>query len=355
MIMEDVKPLNYCRDAIKDLTELERKFSVAAPFSAYAVRNIIRMLKDSVKFILPNCAEFIAPDELRQTHLDLARLPYPVVAFEAPWVKPGPIAQDPLHPIEVSSKRIALCWEIRSDFEPVPGCNRQAFLDLPEGGVFVCSIYWLDAEQRWTLSFGGAFYPYNNTLQKAASMDGLPEGSKLAYESLLRAGRVKKSGKRFDCEPFAVLHEVAVAAEAKLGGRDALNAEILINIGDELSAFINACSILNCANIIVEELPAGAAHLKKFVRGKRVEAPARKEQAAYSYKILQIAEERTRTAEGGAAPATTGIPKRMHLRRGHIRRLEERTIWVRPAVINAGSGSGVVDKDYRLVKSDKVQ
>nr|WP_160174208.1 hypothetical protein [Erwinia amylovora]CDM08050.1 hypothetical protein EAMY692_p10003 [Erwinia amylovora] len=84
---DDVRTLNYCREAIKDLTELAENLTVVAPFSAYSIRSIVQMLKDSQKFILPNCAEFIAPEDIRQTHLDLARLPYPIVALEAPWVK----------------------------------------------------------------------------------------------------------------------------------------------------------------------------------------------------------------------------------------------------------------------------
>ncbi|WP_125366816.1 hypothetical protein [Enterobacter cloacae] len=75
MTNDDIRPLNYCREAIKDLTKLAEDLARVAPYSAYSIRNIIQMLRDSQKFILPNCAEFIAPEDIRQTHLDLARLP----------------------------------------------------------------------------------------------------------------------------------------------------------------------------------------------------------------------------------------------------------------------------------------
>nr|MCF1501516.1 hypothetical protein [Allorhizobium sp. Av2] len=42
---------------------------------------------------------------------------------------------------------------------------------------------------------------------------------------------------------------------------------------------------------------------------------------------------------------------RLHLRRGHLRRLPEKTVWVRAAMIGAASETGTVTKDYRLVKS----
>jgi len=337
MSRDDVKPLNYCRDAIRDLMELERNLAFSAPFSAYAIRNVVQMLKDSVKFILPNCADFIAPEDLRQTHLDLARLPYP-------------LAQDPLKPITASTKRIALCWELSEEFELVPGCNRPAFLNLPEGGVFICSIYWLDNEKRWTLSFGGAFYPYDNTLGSAKRMDDVPEGSLLAMASMIRAGRARKTSNRFACEPFVVLKEIADTALAQLGSREALDAGMMLNNFDEVSAFINACSILNCANVMVDSLPAGTTNQKKFVRGRRVAIADKKDKPAYTYKVLQITEERTRSSHTENRPGGGGGTKKMHLRRGHIRRLEERTVWVRPALINSDSGYGFADKDYKLTK-----
>ncbi|MDT8850241.1 hypothetical protein RN053_07065 [Pantoea dispersa] len=353
MTNDDIRPLNYCLEAIKDLTKLAEDLARVAPYSAYSIRNIIQMLRDSQKFILPNCAEFIAPEDIRQTHLDLARLPYPIVAFEAPWVKHEPVGEDPLHPMMLSTKRIALCWELDRDFEPVPGCNRNEFVSLPDGGVFIVSIYWNDAEQKWFVVSGGCFYPYNNTLKKASAIDDAPESSQQAFESLIRAGRASKSSKGYACEPFVVLKEPADAAMRQLGSEAAYNTDIILNTFDELSAFINACSILNCANVVVDSLQAGAPKQRKFVRGKRVAPQLTKDLPAYSYKVLQIAEERSAPVGNGELSGASVAQRRMHLRRGHIRRLEDRTIWVRAAVINAGSGTGVVDKDYRLVRTPK--
>jgi hypothetical protein len=39
----------------------------------------------------------------------------------------------------------------------------------------------------------------------------------------------------------------------------------------------------------------------------------------------------------------------MHLRRGHLRRLQSKVIWVRPTMVGASSESGFVAKDYALV------
>ncbi|HHK5813141.1 TPA: hypothetical protein ACQVOS_004650, partial [Serratia marcescens] len=87
MTNETVTPLNYTQSAIEDLSTLEQACLWEAPYSAHVLRNVIDLLENSVKFILPNCADFIAPEDIRQTHLDLARLPYPVVTFEISWEK----------------------------------------------------------------------------------------------------------------------------------------------------------------------------------------------------------------------------------------------------------------------------
>lgn len=100
------------------------------------------MLRESVKFLLPNCCDLIDPDELRQAHLDLLRLPYPLVAFEAPWEKgEDGLRQVGEFPQTPATKRIALCWEASPKYEVVPGLN-EILSHFPQGGVFVVPIYW---------------------------------------------------------------------------------------------------------------------------------------------------------------------------------------------------------------------
>lgn len=84
---DTITPLNYTKEAIKDLSFMEKGLRSNAPLTSYIMRKVIDMLDSSVKFILPNCCDIIEPEEYRQTHFDLARLPYPVVTFEIPWFK----------------------------------------------------------------------------------------------------------------------------------------------------------------------------------------------------------------------------------------------------------------------------
>lgn len=135
-----------------------------------------------------------------------------------------------------------------------------------------------------------------------------------------------------------------------LGSRDKLFADIIINSRDELQAFINACSILNCANVIVDTVTPAKTRKAVFVRGKRVKPQELVTKPRFTYKVLQISDEQ-KPGINSSGVNLGSHSKRMHLRRGHIRRLGERLIWVRPAVINPGSIHGTVAKDYQLKKS----
>jgi len=96
--------------------------------------------------------------------------------------------------------------------------------------------------------------------------------------------------------------------------------------------------ILHCTNIETKDNPPPLAlNKKRIARGK---VPL------YSFKTLHIKvpnERHTSTPQGG-----THASPRVHLRRGHIRRLAPgQDIWVQPCVV--GSKHGLVEKDYALV------
>jgi hypothetical protein len=273
-----------------------------------------------------------------------------VVSFEIPWEKDVPLEQYSDMSVLRSTKRIALCWEAVTTLEPVPGINR-VLESFPDGGVFVCSVYWADKENRWQMNYGGMFYPYDNQLNKTTDINQRPSATRLAVESLQKAGLVKKTQlKQFNAEPFIALPEFAEHAEGMIGSRDKLMADIMINTRDELQSFINACSVLNCANVIVDTITPADSKTPQFIRGKRVKAPEPTIKPRFTYKILQISDEQRAHSTGKGISAVSHT-KRMHLRRGHIRRWGERLIWIRPSVVNPGSVEGIVTKDYQLKKS----
>ncbi|MEI3776144.1 hypothetical protein [Pectobacterium brasiliense] len=343
MTIQSIKALNYTPEAIEDLKFAERRLRVSAPVASYIMRQVIDMLDNSVKFILPNCCDILEPEEYRQAHLDLARLPYPVVTFEIPWVKDSVVPHLKSFSESLSTKRIALCWESKTGFEPIPDCNK--VLDYhPEGGVFILPISWADVSKQWILGTGYVFFPYENTMSKATYDDLLP-ASKIAMEELRDSGFLKPNAQQFSAEPFITCSEFADELIKQAGGRERLYAQLFFDTRDEIQAFIQACSVLNCENI--QTVTLSKKPTKKFVNGRRIKPQSQKDRPAYTYKILQLTDEKT-SSDSMKMGIKGGGTKRMHLRRGHIRRRNDKLLWIRPTMVNANSGQGFVDKDYSL-------
>lgn len=179
---DTITPLNYTKEAIKDLSLMEKGLRLNAPLTSYIMHQVIDMLDSSVKFILTNCCDLIEPEEYRQTHFDLARLPYPVVTFEILWFKNNVETKIGNFNISLSSKIIAQCWEARKDFEPIPGCNSilNTYID---GGVFILPVSWSDDSKMRILDVGGIFCPYNSKLTKYEPDTTLP-ASRLVINTL---------------------------------------------------------------------------------------------------------------------------------------------------------------------------
>lgn len=106
-----------------------------------------------------------------------------------------------------------------------------------------------------------------------------------------------------------------------------------------LLLMIEAIKIINCSNIIIHDnKPKAGVNKKRIIKGKP---------PLYTYKTLHIdtSEKETTKGPGGGTHASP----RVHLRRGHIRKLPSgKTIWVQPCVVGKNT-DGIVDKDYSLV------
>lgn len=334
---DQIQPLNYSAHAIEDLLRTAADWQdMGVVRSARALRAVIELLRRSVKFILPNCCNLVDPGDLRQTHLDLLRLPYPCVAFEAPWEKEeeGPKSVGEFEQAK-ANKRIALCWASDPEVELLPGLNSILHL-FPEGGVFVLPIFWGPDAKKWSVPLGGGFVPYENTVQRLTLDESMP-ATRIANQALIDAGQVKESALQFRGEPFVLLPEFFEAALDSYGSREKAVAQIILDVHDEVMVLVQACSVLNCANVTTADIPPAAAiNKKRQASGK---------QPFFTYKVLQVADERRDAGAGNGG--AHGAP-RMHLRRGHLRRLESKTIWVRPTTVNAGSKLGIVAKDYAL-------
>lgn len=176
--------------------------------------------------------------------------------------------------------------------------------------------------------------PYDNEVFRSGERE-ISNASRLSYESRREAGLLFKQTKHFRGYPFAIFEGFLPSPTSNSGKRDELLATIMNDTNDEIVMLVQTCAVLNCANVQTTEIaPPAALNKTRAAKGK---APF------FSYKVLTLTDPRSsiRSAE---ADGTHASP-RTHLRRGHIRRLSERTVWIRPALVG---NHGSIRKDYRL-------
>lgn len=140
--------------------------------------------------------------------------------------------------------------------------------------------------------------------------------------------------------------EVAVSGESSIYFNAPFTAEeasvrkevIADESGDELGVMYEFLAALSCKNIaLVDSAPAEKLNASRAKKGK---------QQFFTYKELVI-EAQGSTPEGAGMGGTHASP-RVHLRRGHIRRLSGGNVWVNAAVVGSKS-LGMVTKDYRVI------
>ena len=124
-------------------------------------------------------------------------------------------------------------------------------------------IYWSLELQHWTVGFGGAFVPYHTKVITRTLEEATPS-FRLAAEALITAGRATPTSMQFQAEPFVLLPEgYAEALEKCRGNREEVFAHIMLDSHDEIMMLIQACSVINCANVSMGDISAPAALNKK--------------------------------------------------------------------------------------------
>lgn len=209
-------------------------------------------------------------------------------------------ALDDAEPLTLPYKNIALEYP-RQTYQVKEGQIRSSkaiiFAEQHENEIWAFPVSWFDAEKIWAPLAGFAI-PRANFFCEGSRSDGRPA--------------------------FKIIMEDASPAFAK---------QWLDNIKDEASALICFLNILQCSNV----------HIKR----SEPKHTGKKVKAALPFDTYHILTVDVAKGEAGTGAATgSHRSPREHLRRGHIRRLQDgRRIWVNATIVAAGSG-GVVTKDY---------
>ncbi|WP_175773559.1 hypothetical protein [Paraburkholderia phenazinium] len=332
-----IQPTNYCTHAIDDIRRWANDHAATMPVSAERALKVSGMLERAVKFMLPNCAELLDKRTFGETHLELLRLPYPVTAFEAPWMEEEKSRLEmPGFPLCKSTRRLTLCWEAHEDTEMFPGLNEISAFFGGEG-VFTMPIYYLDDHRCWSLSGGGMFVPRDFHVDPGVEVSS---ATQLVDESVQSSIRNYQNAYRFRAEFFTLLPELFDQLVVTYGGdKTRALASIQVEGRGGFALVWPACTVLNCANVGTTSLvPNPALNAKRSAAGKP---------PLFTYKVLQVLDER---GPAGVHTGVTHASPRTHLRRGHIKHRNGKNIYTRPTIVNAGSLIGTIEKNYTVGK-----
>lgn len=304
---------NYSTYAIEDFLKwAERYEQIESPKTASMYVELCRMLEQAVKFALPDGGRlFDAKNPLSRYDSDLLHLPYPIVALEYF------VSECPNHD-EVQNhdapKRICLAVDW-------PGPMR-----CDQGGIQVIPL-WFDASQEmWVASSSCAFIPRDQVTPP---------------ESLMYVNYPGSQQGDLEWELVQLLDEEYEYGVQELG-KDEMRRRGVLDVVDELNSLLSFLLALSCSNVKVRDTEdLSKLNKKRLKRGKR---------PFFTYKVLDILVPAARVPKGEVPKAQSGRqPPRIHLRRGHVRRLASGSrTWVNACVVGKKE-DGIVGKDYRVI------
>lgn len=274
---------------------------------------ISRDLERAVKFVLPDGGRVV--DDYRgvaRLFHDL-RLPFPVVALE--YRSTGVVADHETP----SSKRIALVWDGR---HAVPSLLQARGAAVPGAPcLYVQSISYMDDYGLWAPVMATAHVDL--TLAPVVPQEG--DVSPLEME--LVRHRLRPGFEKTPAFPIRFLPHMPAVVQ-QLGGEEAADAIFRADSADEISAALAFAAVSSCANVRMQAVPAPGPLNAKREKGGKV--------PFFETRVLEIEQDGfvVRAGEAAGRGGTHASP-RAHLRRGHIRHVGDRNVWINATTVNA--------------------
>lgn len=287
-----MQPLNYLRQATEELRRVWiPRMKPHFPQDAGICESILAEAPDVPKFMLPKGGR-IFNDKLRGLPDEL-RLPYPeiLIEYEASDAKDGLVERIFGADHSASApKRIVLAQEVEGWIH----VHSLVQLRMPEGDV-------------WTMQ------PYIAAITRS---DDLPS------DTTVPDGVDAKSA----IPGLAVVTiPTGTIAPQQIGPEWRENA--YADLMDECNAVLELIEALSCINVTHEPLPVRKANKSAIKRGAL---------PFDEYRVLVLKEHERSLVRFD--PNGTHRSPREHLRRGHIRHLQDgRKVWVNPTIVNAGT------------------
>lgn len=299
---------NYSSHAVQDL----KAFKLGSRY----VPCLADLLDKPIKFMMPDDAAVI--DHTKSVDImdaSLLMLPYPVCALEFPINE----AESLCHPCYSSKKRIALC------------ANPAALVGTPLENFVRDRESWkaMVGAQRGVVLMGANCQSATNSWMPLPYLLLIPQDQTIGNLYTFKNCTWTASDRRIGVEIVPL--QTAVELDW---------LEILAGFSAEYYPLVNFLTVLSCQNVVTEELPA-----PKKLNKKRISSPP---PPLYGYRAI-VVKPHTEPAASEAGAGSHASP-RTHLRRGHIRRLGHKNIWIQNTIVNAGRNE-VKAPFYRVLGS----
>lgn len=320
-----VQPLNYSTHAADFFMAQSKGDDAISGFQ----RLLAKTLKNSIKFLLPPDGKLFEREiaDYDPKLFDLIRMPYSMCALEF-------VATDMLYDqtmnLERSPKRIALCFDPNAIDEDHRR-EWEYFIPAMKNGPTNCFCMipvFSDDDDNWRYSSGLVML----------DLDGEPPKKVTKEDQAIHPMGGRKPTKHGLHTIFLPFYPPGVNYPPEL--KEMVIRDIHTNSIDELRAAYEFLSAINCSNIDTITIPASSALNKKRVKSGKTPF------SDYKMLNLMLNEPKRVSASSRDGQGNHASP-RTHLRRGHPRRLGEKSgnkvIWVSAAMVNASKYDSASD------------
>ncbi len=287
-----------------------------------AAENMMEGLKESIHFAMPDTGILLDDDLAGIKNMEI-RLPYPLISVEYYMPKgTGPGILDERFILEDTCKRVILAREIPLDEVP-SGWDLSGLLGEGAHAIFISAIFFSEKNQMWSPCPFGLIIPSKWSAEK---------GSKPTLgKDYGRPG--------FKAVPMCLFTDVIGQQLEDTDPQEILDG-CMQDISPEVMVVLELLEALSCSN--VEESIHQKASKRNAQRIKSHKNPV------WETKFLTLVVNPKSGKKGESSDITHASP-RQHLRRGHIRRLPSKNIWVNSCVVGSAE-NGKIEKQYKIRK-----
>lgn len=316
---------NYSTQCLQNWKDLQKKYGHVIDLPPYYT-GIATELTKAPKFMLPGNGELMENITSVIRMVGNFHLPYPCVALE-------------YNLKTKNEKRIVLVWDLAVGVPKFLGNlqllnNADGLLETidTQNSFLIQSISFDEVESEWVPIGGLMVIPMDEAIEFNSNFPPTEVEIELGLKSSGPGITFSSQVYTYHYEGNKTLQKVSL---------DQLFNGVQIATSFDVVAVLNFVAVTGCGNISSDIIKPPS-----FINKKRV---AKGKVPFFETRVLMVGSDAYQTTgkrehQGGthARPAT-------HLRRGHIRRLESRNVWVNASVVNAhASMSSEPVPEYRL-------